>query len=406
MNEPRQPGERLPAAGAPADPVASLEARLGLALRDRRHGARRADAQVLRERAPRRGGARRQRAARVPRRRGHRSRRLAPAHGAVPGGARGRSLEDARRGGRRAGALGDGARARPRLAPAARARRGADRRPAQGVAPRGRDGGGGRRALPRRRPRARCSCLIDRFLGDAFARAAAGTLDRDFKTQLQELAQSRLRATPRYRVVGEHGPDHSKTFEVETDLRGEVVGRGTGRSKKDAEQAAAKIGLELLARRFADGGAPRPTSALVDPARRPPQGTPEPGRPRPSPRPGRRPSRPRCPRRASRSRAARPRSRWSRPPLRRNLLTRSAEIAVPPPAAAEPPSEPAPAKRARAKAGAARRSRAPSASRRRRPRRRKPARGSLAASERGSGGAAGPLSICSHRGRWLASRRI
>jgi ribonuclease-3 len=94
--------------------------------------------------------------------------------------------------------------------------------------------------------------LVDRFLGDAFARASAGTLDRDFKTQLQELAQSRLRATPRYRVVREIGPDHSKTFEVETDLRGEIVGRGAGRSKKDAEQAAARGALDVLGRRFAD----------------------------------------------------------------------------------------------------------------------------------------------------------
>jgi ribonuclease III len=94
--------------------------------------------------------------------------------------------------------------------------------------------------------------MIDRFLGEAFARAAAGTLDRDYKTQLQELAQSKLRATPRYRVVAEHGPDHSKTFDVETELRGEVVGRGAGRSKKDAEQAAAKLALDALGRRLAD----------------------------------------------------------------------------------------------------------------------------------------------------------
>jgi ribonuclease III len=93
--------------------------------------------------------------------------------------------------------------------------------------------------------------LIERFLGEAFARASAGTLDRDWKTQLQELAQSRLRATPRYRVVAEHGPDHSKLFEVETDLRGELVGRGTGRSKKDAEQAAARFALDALVVRFA-----------------------------------------------------------------------------------------------------------------------------------------------------------
>jgi len=88
--------------------------------------------------------------------------------------------------------------------------------------------------------------LLDRFLGEAFAHAAAGTLDRDYKTQLQELAQSRLRASPRYRVVAEHGPDHSKVFDVELELRGEVVGRGAGRSKKDAEQAAAKLALEMM----------------------------------------------------------------------------------------------------------------------------------------------------------------
>jgi len=106
--------------------------------------------------------------------------------------------------------------------------------------------------------------LIDRFLGDAFARAADGTLDRDYKTQLQELAQSRLRVSPRYRVVAEHGPDHSKVFDVELELRGEVVGKGAGRSKKDAEQAAAKLALEVMAARMAEekaAAAPAPVEA-------------------------------------------------------------------------------------------------------------------------------------------------
>ncbi len=102
--------------------------------------------------------------------------------------------------------------------------------------------------------------LIDRFLGDAFARAAAGTLDRDYKTQLQELAQSRLRSAPRYRVVAEHGPDHSKTFEVELEIGGEVIGRGSGRSKKDAEQASAKLALNVL----------RPAAPSPEPAVGPP----------------------------------------------------------------------------------------------------------------------------------------
>jgi ribonuclease-3 len=119
--------------------------------------------------------------------------------------------------------------------------------------------------------------LIDRFLGEAFARAAAGTLDRDYKTQLQELAQSRLRATPRYRVIAERGPDHSKIFEVETDLRGEVVGRGEGRSKKDAEQAAAKLALDAIGRRLAAeeheraaGGTSAGVSGGAEPAGPPP----------------------------------------------------------------------------------------------------------------------------------------
>ena len=107
--------------------------------------------------------------------------------------------------------------------------------------------------------------IADRFLGDAFARATAGTLDRDFKTQLQELAQSRLRSTPRYRVVFEHGPDRSKVFEVETDLRGEVLGRGSGRSKKDAEQAAAKLALEALSQRFPAEPAPKAQATPVPP---------------------------------------------------------------------------------------------------------------------------------------------
>jgi ribonuclease-3 len=89
--------------------------------------------------------------------------------------------------------------------------------------------------------------LIDPFLEEAYARAASGSLDRDFKTQLQEQAQARFRMSPRYRVVAEVGPDHSKTFEIEVELRGEVLGKGSGRSKKDAEQAAARVAVEALA---------------------------------------------------------------------------------------------------------------------------------------------------------------
>ncbi len=116
--------------------------------------------------------------------------------------------------------------------------------------------------------------LVDRFLSEAFERAAAGTLDRDFKTQLQELAQSRLRATPRYRVVAEHGPDHSKVFDVELELRGEVVGRGAGRSKKDAEQAAAKIALDTMQLRLPELRAAEAGAAAADAAGEIPEASP------------------------------------------------------------------------------------------------------------------------------------
>jgi ribonuclease-3 len=74
--------------------------------------------------------------------------------------------------------------------------------------------------------------------------SARATLD--YKTELQELCQERLKILPEYRVVSETGPDHQKLFEVELSIRGEVLGRGAGRSKKEAEQRAAKEALEKL----------------------------------------------------------------------------------------------------------------------------------------------------------------
>ncbi len=87
--------------------------------------------------------------------------------------------------------------------------------------------------------------VVDRLFSEALQRARAGGLERDFKTDLPEGAQARLKELPRYHVVGQDGPDHAKTFSVQVELGGATYGRGTGRSKKEAEQAAA---LEALAR--------------------------------------------------------------------------------------------------------------------------------------------------------------
>ena len=68
----------------------------------------------------------------------------------------------------------------------------------------------------------------------------------DYKTALQELVQQKKNQTLSYALVGESGPDHNKEFVVEVSLNGTVVGRGTGSSKKRAEQDAARIAISVL----------------------------------------------------------------------------------------------------------------------------------------------------------------
>jgi ribonuclease-3 len=68
----------------------------------------------------------------------------------------------------------------------------------------------------------------------------------DHKTELQEICQRDFSMLPVYRVLRESGPDHYKQFDVELSIRGEVYGVGTGRSKKEAEQQAAKHALDKL----------------------------------------------------------------------------------------------------------------------------------------------------------------
>lgn len=69
---------------------------------------------------------------------------------------------------------------------------------------------------------------------------------KDFKTALQQFVQQTEGDFLEYAVVGESGPDHMKTFEVEARLNSNIIGRGTGRSKREAEQAAARQALLLF----------------------------------------------------------------------------------------------------------------------------------------------------------------
>jgi ribonuclease-3 len=106
--------------------------------------------------------------------------------------------------------------------------------------------------------------VIERFLA---ATEAAGEADAgDAKTRLQELAQAAGWPLPAYAVVEESGPDHDKTFVCEVVLRGEPSGRGTGRSKKEAQQRAAAAALDRLAAEAGDESAAAGASTAARPA--------------------------------------------------------------------------------------------------------------------------------------------
>ncbi len=87
--------------------------------------------------------------------------------------------------------------------------------------------------------------LVMRLLGERIALAAEGPGGQDYKTRLQELAARRFDQMPRYEVRDE-GPDHAKRFFAAVLLQGSSRGTGEGRSKKQAEQAAARMAWEWL----------------------------------------------------------------------------------------------------------------------------------------------------------------
>ncbi|HEX3809682.1 MAG TPA: ribonuclease III [Rhizomicrobium sp.] len=88
--------------------------------------------------------------------------------------------------------------------------------------------------------------FVEKFWADAFASLGADM--RDAKTVLQEWAQGRKAnpCAPAYRLAKREGPDHAPSFDVEVSVSGEEPATGAGRSKREAEQAAAKAMLTRL----------------------------------------------------------------------------------------------------------------------------------------------------------------
>jgi ribonuclease-3 len=91
--------------------------------------------------------------------------------------------------------------------------------------------------------------LIERLFRPLMEAYARGEGDRDYKTILQELASRELHAMPEYRLE-ERGPDHEKEFTATVFLDGQAMGTGVGRSKKEAEQRAAREAFDHMSERI------------------------------------------------------------------------------------------------------------------------------------------------------------
>ena len=88
--------------------------------------------------------------------------------------------------------------------------------------------------------------FVLRFIPHKVDVAVAGGAFKDYKTMLQEIVQKNKQETLEYRLAGQSGPDHDKHFVVAVRFNSDCIARGEGRSKKMAEQHAAREALKLL----------------------------------------------------------------------------------------------------------------------------------------------------------------
>lgn len=89
--------------------------------------------------------------------------------------------------------------------------------------------------------------IVEQDFSPLLAGIASGATGRDFKTEFQEMVQTRYGTAPTYELIATDGPPHDRRFTVTALVAGKRMGEGTGRSKKEAEQVAARQGLALLA---------------------------------------------------------------------------------------------------------------------------------------------------------------
>lgn len=88
--------------------------------------------------------------------------------------------------------------------------------------------------------------FILNYMEEIIANSRKGKIFRDYKTHLQEVLQSKGESNIWYKLMDEKGPDHNKRFVMQVGINEDVLGIGEGKSKKEAEQLAAKTALNNM----------------------------------------------------------------------------------------------------------------------------------------------------------------
>ncbi len=88
--------------------------------------------------------------------------------------------------------------------------------------------------------------IVLKILEEVYPKIDLKSIFKDYKTTLQELTQAEFGTTPEYTLIGSFGPDHKKEFEIEVSIKGRKLAIARGKSKKDAQQKAAKKALDIL----------------------------------------------------------------------------------------------------------------------------------------------------------------
>jgi ribonuclease-3 len=92
--------------------------------------------------------------------------------------------------------------------------------------------------------------IVVPLLEEAYPVIDLDTIFKDYKTTLQEFTQANQGITPEYKLESSSGPDHQKEFEISVNIHGKKIATAKGKSKKEAQQNAAKIALEIFSKHF------------------------------------------------------------------------------------------------------------------------------------------------------------